>query len=64
MLITHWKTEGHKKNVLKKDKSELMINTMYISNLLIILSYSKYIFGKQFKLSTFKSQLVKSSYDW
>jgi len=24
MLITHWKTEGHKKNVLKKDKFNLM----------------------------------------
>jgi len=28
MLITHWKTEGHKKNVLKKDKFDLMSNCM------------------------------------
>jgi len=33
MLITHWKTEGLKKKVLKKDKSQLMINPLNVNNL-------------------------------
>ena len=35
MLITLWKTEGHKKKVLKKDKFELMLRTLTTNNLSI-----------------------------
>jgi len=34
MLITHWKIEGHKKKVLKKDKFDIKINKLIISDLM------------------------------
>jgi len=39
MLITLWKTEGHKKNVLKKDKFELMIKQLIINDLTCIFTF-------------------------
>jgi len=62
MLITHWKTEGHKKNVLKKDKSQLMINLLIFSFLNVILTAFATLWKYHYKLLTFNFYMLKLAY--